>query len=330
MKIRTDFVTNSSSSSFVLEINIELKNGHILMFDAKGGTPESGKIDYFESDAIVEVSPKQLATANSIDELIELLANGVVDGYDEKIKIFDKANLNEDDVWRAYDFIEKIRDNVKSMDDIKSITIKGDEENYVNYRRRFKYDRTNGKYTGIISGCEFEKDGDSGGDLIFDTSDCEIQYIDESGIEEPTENKADAYFKINGENEFKWFNIKYENHIIKQILKEYNYSYDEFEDPLNIDGFEEIIPGYAGVNTIENLTNTLISLYTNFGTYNDGFNEVLNKSKKEIENAFVSIEGTSQETYNGLLGECGLATGYDFSFEDGKYISEYRTCDGGW
>ena len=93
MKIRTDFVTNSSSSSFVLEICIELTDGKGLMFKANGGTAETGIIDYFWSDATVTVSPKQLGTAKSVQELIELLKNGVYDGWvSQNDKLFENAS----------------------------------------------------------------------------------------------------------------------------------------------------------------------------------------------------------------------------------------------
>ena len=48
MKIRTDFVTNSSSSSFVLEIFISLENDSGILFHGNGGTPECGREDYFD------------------------------------------------------------------------------------------------------------------------------------------------------------------------------------------------------------------------------------------------------------------------------------------
>ena len=199
MKIRTDFVTNSSSSSFTLIISFELEDG-TLEFEAHGGTGETGRIDYFSSDSIVTVSPKQLGCAKNIDELIQLLTDGVVDdGYEETIKIFEKSNPQKSDYYKdeefdAYGFIEAIRNEITDMNQIESITITGNESNYVSYNRTYTYNLKTKEYTGTQIGCDFEKDGSSGGDLQFsDLDQCDVK---EKTEEDAMEDALEALKKL--------------------------------------------------------------------------------------------------------------------------------------
>ena len=207
MKIRTDFVTNSSSSSFVVEIDFELKNGETVSFCGNGATEETGVIDYFEGEAIIKVSPRELGTAENVEELISLLTDEVVtEVFDEDScdfvnkKIFECHRQIQSDCGMGshdpYDFIEEIRSKIKTMDDIESVSISGNEYNYCDYLRTFTYKREADEYTCEIEGEEFEIDGSSGGHLYFRDDFLAKGYqilIDEEGNEREIEYNPYSY-----------------------------------------------------------------------------------------------------------------------------------------
>ena len=101
-------------------------------------------------------------------------------GYEEDVRIFEKTNPQKSNYYPnaefdAYDFIKTIRNEITDMDQIESITITGNEENDVSYNRSYTYNLKTKEYTGKQIGCEFEKDGSSGGDLRFsDLDQCDM------------------------------------------------------------------------------------------------------------------------------------------------------------
>ena len=187
MKIRTDFVTNSSSSSFTLEIRFDMKNGKSIVFEDTGGNPEGDRGKYFIFDAVATVSPKQLGTVENVEELIQLLTNGIID-YNKWAEDDDpwkdeedeptepKRKIFEDPESKASSFVRKIKQAAKTMDDIISITIAGKEDQGdAFYYRTYSYDRETGQYTGIQQGKPIVWSEAHCGDLLFsDKNTCQF------------------------------------------------------------------------------------------------------------------------------------------------------------
>lgn len=173
-----------AETNFELEIIFTSTDDKTWTIRGQANTEEVKYPDYFEGSVIVKVSPKQLGTAGSIAEVVELLRENVIDDYGEEVRVFDDSRMA---YFERYGYrvnpLTMLADTFKSMDDIKAITIRGDEEDYdvwENYfYRTYTYDRQTGKYYGTHDGYAFDYDGKSGGDLLFDVSDCEITQIED-------------------------------------------------------------------------------------------------------------------------------------------------------
>ena len=88
---------------------------------------------------------------------------------------------NEPAIYDLYQtgVLAKVVQVLKQPENTTSIVIEGNEYNYMNYLRKYCYNLETKEYTGEEQGYDFEKDGSSGGDLVFDTTGCDIEYSED-------------------------------------------------------------------------------------------------------------------------------------------------------
>ena len=111
MKFRSDFVTNSSSTSYIISIQITLANGKVLEWT--GGAEESFELPTNPA------SPKEIAEANSFSEIDSLLSSyaSLEENYS-----YEYSAEDDKDYYKCV-YLDELTENIDSIEDIISVQI---------------------------------------------------------------------------------------------------------------------------------------------------------------------------------------------------------------
>lgn len=153
MKIRTDFVTNSSSSSFNVTVKVQTKKGEEISYQLYPMDTDNEDIGPVSENY---KTMSLLKKVSSVDELCEILENAAENYFDDEgyqsVAEFIKTITDEEkEDWDGYysfedwekfqnsvieekkEFSEKIKKSCSSIDDIEKISIIGGHTNTGEY-----------------------------------------------------------------------------------------------------------------------------------------------------------------------------------------------------